>query len=57
MKSTEEWEGLNAGERGEGEVKDGGREHEEEAEEEGRGGGRERSAYARWFPTKQVCLR
>lgn len=48
-------------ERGEGEVKDRGREHEEEAEEEGREGGREeggreRSAHARWFPTKQVRL-
>lgn len=43
--STEEWEGQNAAERerGEGEVKDRGREHEEEAEEEGRErrGGRE----------------
>lgn len=44
-------------ERGEGEVKDRGSDHEEEAEEEGRkGGGRERSALARWFPTKQVRL-
>lgn len=46
-----------SGERGEGEVKDRGSDHEEEAEEEGRkGGGRERSALARWFPTKQVRL-
>lgn len=52
-------------ERGEGEVKDRGSDHEEEAEEEGRReeggggreeGGRERSALARWFPTKQVRL-
>lgn len=55
-------------EKREGEVKDRGREHEEEAEEEGgrwrregrREGGRrrrrERSAHARWFPTKQVRL-
>lgn len=62
-KSTEEWEGQNAAERdrGEGEVKDRGSENEEEAEEEGREGerkegGRERSALARWFPTKQVRL-
>lgn len=38
VQSTEEWEGQRERQRGEGEVKDRGREHEEEGE---RGGGRE----------------